>query len=193
MDSLNRSRVTRASGEQVWVLSNRSRFPQSPQPVHQRQLACLSDSASSGPIGAAIGGRIAISQLLVGIFQGCGQTCVEASNIANQVEPALQQNLAAYLASPVRTVSMQAAAINNFKQHGMRSLKRVAIHRFNRPAKIASRIANRAPALTRRRRAVGRRGPMGLARTLIQERMALARLAGIGGSVITIPSPMILA
>ena len=75
-------------------------------------------SVITGPIGAAIAGAIAIAQLLVGIFQGCGQTCVEASNIANQVEPALQQNLAAYLASPVRTVSMQAAFLNNF-QHCM--------------------------------------------------------------------------
>ena len=72
-------------------------------------------SVITGPIGAAIAGAIAIAQLLVGIFQGCGQTCVEASNIANQVEPALQQNLAAYLASPVRTVSMQAAFLNNFQ------------------------------------------------------------------------------
>jgi hypothetical protein len=70
--------------------------------------------AIAGPIGAAIGGLIAIGQLLVGIFQGCGQTCVQASNIANQVEQALQQNLFAYINSPVRTVSMQAAAINNF-------------------------------------------------------------------------------
>ena len=32
----------------------------------------------------------------------------------NQVEAALQQNLQAYLSAPVRTTSMQAAAVNNY-------------------------------------------------------------------------------
>ena len=70
--------------------------------------------AVSGPIGAAIGGLIAVGSLLVSIFKGCGQTCVQATAIANQVEQALQQNLSQYMASPVRTVSMQQAALNNF-------------------------------------------------------------------------------
>jgi hypothetical protein len=67
-----------------------------------------------GPVGAAIGGLITVGQLLVSVFRGCGETCVEATDIVNQVEPILQQNLAAYLAAPVRTASLQAAAINNF-------------------------------------------------------------------------------
>ena len=69
----------------------------------------------TGPVGAAIAGAITVAQLLVGIFKGCGQTCVEATDIVNQVEPVLQQNLATYLASPVHTQSLQAAAINNFQ------------------------------------------------------------------------------
>jgi hypothetical protein len=69
----------------------------------------------AGPIGAAVGALIGVGQLLVGVFKGCGQTCVEATAIVNQVEPILQQNLAAYLAAPVHTESLQAAAINNFQ------------------------------------------------------------------------------
>jgi hypothetical protein len=68
----------------------------------------------TGPVGAAIAGAVAVGQLLVGIFRGCGETCVEATDIVNQVEPVLQQNLANYLSSPIRTKSMQAAFLNNF-------------------------------------------------------------------------------
>lgn len=70
--------------------------------------------ASSGPIGAAIVGIIAIASMLANQFQGCGQTCIQASNIANQCEPILLKNLNTYLASPVHYKSLQAAALNNF-------------------------------------------------------------------------------
>jgi hypothetical protein len=69
----------------------------------------------SGPVGTAITGIITIAQLLVGIFKGCGQTCVEATSIANQVATVLTQNVQNYVNSPVRTQSMQDAAINNFQ------------------------------------------------------------------------------
>jgi uncharacterized membrane protein YphA (DoxX/SURF4 family) len=69
----------------------------------------------AGPIGAVAAGLIAVGQLLVGVFKGCGQTCVDASNIANQVEQALQQNLSEYMSAPVHTESLQAAALNNFQ------------------------------------------------------------------------------
>jgi hypothetical protein len=65
-------------------------------------------------VGAALGGLIAVGSLLVGVFKGCGQTCVQATAIVNQVEPILSQNLQHYLSSPVRTKSMQQAALNNF-------------------------------------------------------------------------------
>lgn len=68
-----------------------------------------------GPAGAAIAGVIAVGLAIANMFKGCGQTCVAASNYANQVESQLlQPNLQAYLSSPVRTVSMQQAAINNY-------------------------------------------------------------------------------
>lgn len=75
-------------------------------------LAAL--SVVTGPIGAAIAGLVAVGSLIANVFQGCGQTCTVASNDANQIEAALKQNLQVYLSSPVRTQSMQAAALNNF-------------------------------------------------------------------------------
>jgi hypothetical protein len=68
-----------------------------------------------GPVGIAISGLIAVGLALTKVFSGCGQTCVQASNIANQVEPILQENLNQYLSAPVRYASMQAAAANNFQ------------------------------------------------------------------------------
>lgn len=71
--------------------------------------------AAAGPLGAAIGAAAGlIAQVLVQVFKGCGNTCVEATSIANQVEPVLQQNLAAYMAEPVHYQSLQAAYLNNF-------------------------------------------------------------------------------
>lgn len=71
--------------------------------------------AITGPVGAAIAGLVAVGTLLASVFKGCGQTCVEASDIANQVESALQQNLQQYLSSPVHYQSLQTAALNNFQ------------------------------------------------------------------------------
>ena len=67
-----------------------------------------------GPIGAAIAGLLAITPLIVNLFSGCGQTCIQATKIANQAAAVLDQNLKAYFSSPTRTASMQAAALNNF-------------------------------------------------------------------------------
>lgn len=69
----------------------------------------------SGPVGAAIAGVIAVASLIANMIgKGCGQTCIVASNDANKIEPVLQQNLQAYLSSPVRYKSLQTAALNNF-------------------------------------------------------------------------------
>jgi hypothetical protein len=76
--------------------------------------ALAAGSSLAGPIGLAITGLVAVGVLLMKVFSGCGQTCVEATNIANQVEPVLQQNLTTYLAAPVHYASLQAGAINNF-------------------------------------------------------------------------------
>jgi hypothetical protein len=73
-----------------------------------------SNANVAGGIGLAITGLITIASLIYKAFQGCGQTCVEATDIANQVEPVLLQNLQQYLAAPIHYASLQAAALNNF-------------------------------------------------------------------------------
>jgi len=45
---------------------------------------------------------------------GCGVTCVETSQWANQAEDLLKQNIATYFSQPTRTASMQAAALETF-------------------------------------------------------------------------------
>ena len=67
-----------------------------------------------GPVGIAISGLIAVGSALANAFSGCGQTCVAATNIANQVEQILQQNLNSYMSAPVHYASAQSAAMNNF-------------------------------------------------------------------------------
>lgn len=69
-----------------------------------------------GPVGAAVGGAIGIVSSLIGsLFSGGvgGQQKIASTNIVNQVEPLLKQNLAAYLASS-RTSADQEAALANF-------------------------------------------------------------------------------
>lgn len=68
-----------------------------------------------GPVGAAIAGLVAVGMALTKVFSGCGQTCVQATQIANQVGDILQQNLDHYLSAPVHYASLQAAAVNNFQ------------------------------------------------------------------------------
>jgi hypothetical protein len=65
--------------------------------------AARPDTSSIGalPVALAIDGAIkAFTSIAaaIGLGQGCGQTCITASNDANQVEVLLRQNLAAYLA-----------------------------------------------------------------------------------------------
>lgn len=78
-------------------------------------LASLSPAlAMAGPIGAAVAGLTAVGIAIASLFQGCGQTCVAATNIANQVSTYLQQNLQHYMNANPRYRSLQLAALNNF-------------------------------------------------------------------------------
>jgi hypothetical protein len=74
-------------------------------------IGALAAIPIAGPIAAAIAG---IGVAIANIFSGCGQTCVQATTIANQVGDALTENLNQYLSAPVHYASLQAAAINNF-------------------------------------------------------------------------------
>jgi hypothetical protein len=74
-------------------------------------VGALNGIPIAGPIAAAVA---SIGVLLANVFSGCGNTCVEATNLANQAEPLLLQNLQTYLSAPVHYASLQAAALNNF-------------------------------------------------------------------------------
>jgi hypothetical protein len=67
-----------------------------------------------GPVGAAIAGVAAIGIAIANVFSGCGQTCIAATTIDNQLEPVLAQNLGHYMSSPIHYRSLQQAALNNF-------------------------------------------------------------------------------
>jgi hypothetical protein len=65
-------------------------------------------------IGAAIAG---VTFLVADLIKnsGCGQTCIETSQWANQAEPLLQQNIQAYFSVPApRSQSQQNASLANF-------------------------------------------------------------------------------
>lgn len=67
-----------------------------------------------GPVGAAIAGLAALGLQLANVFAGCGQTCTEASNLANQAEAILTPMFNTYMASPIHYASMQQAFIASF-------------------------------------------------------------------------------
>jgi hypothetical protein len=48
------------------------------------------------------------------MLQGCGQSCIQATEAANQAEPLLQQNLQNYVNAPIRYKSLQTNALANF-------------------------------------------------------------------------------
>lgn len=77
--------------------------------------AALPIAASTGPAApfvmaaiAAIGPAIT---LIKGLAQGCGQTCIQASNWANDVAKALEEVKRQYFAQPTRTVSSKVYAL----------------------------------------------------------------------------------
>lgn len=65
-------------------------------------------------IGAAVVGLIAISKVIYDLVQGCGETCIAASNIANQVGDQISQAMHLYMSQPVHYESMQTAYLNLF-------------------------------------------------------------------------------
>ena len=74
----------------------------------------MSASAAVPIIGVAIAGVTILLTYLIK-NSGCGQTCIETSSWANQAEPLLRQNIAAYFNEPApRSQSQQNAALANF-------------------------------------------------------------------------------
>ena len=74
----------------------------------------------TGPVAApfvAIAGAVTELLAAIGIGRGCGQTCIVASQYANQAESLLQQNYNAYFSlSTPRPKSAQQLALSNFDQ-----------------------------------------------------------------------------
>ena len=70
--------------------------------------------AVTGPVGAAIAGLVAAAYAIANLFGGCGNTCVEATNIANQAAAIIDQAFDQYMSSPVHYQSMQTAYLQLF-------------------------------------------------------------------------------
>lgn len=68
----------------------------------------LTFATAAGPIGAVIGGLVALGFGLANVFSGCGQTCVQASNYANAAEEKLNALLNQWNSAPIHTPAMQA-------------------------------------------------------------------------------------
>ena len=68
----------------------------------------------TGPVGAAIAGVVAAAYAIANLFGGCGDTCVEATNIANQAAAIIDQAYNQYMSAPVHYRSMQIAYLQLF-------------------------------------------------------------------------------
>lgn len=66
-------------------------------------------SGPLAPIIAAVGGLIALAGVL-GVGNGCGQTCIQATSIVNQAEPAFKENLDEYESGQIS----QSQGISNY-------------------------------------------------------------------------------
>lgn len=76
-------------------------------------LAAAPFTGPAAPFVAAVGALIGP---IASFFKGCGSTCTASSDMANQVEYAAQSIMAQYWNSPIRTVTMQAAAVSGLQQ-----------------------------------------------------------------------------
>jgi hypothetical protein len=74
--------------------------------------AAAAAAAPFGPVGAAVAGTLELAAQIVNLFKPCGQTCVDATQIADQVETVLDQNNQLYFTNPNRTTGDQANALS---------------------------------------------------------------------------------
>lgn len=73
-------------------------------------------ASAFGPPGLIAAGIMEVGSLITGLFDTSltGKQKIATTQIVNQLEPYLQQNVAAYMAAP--TVANQQAALANFNQ-----------------------------------------------------------------------------
>jgi hypothetical protein len=80
-------------------------------------LSAAPFAGPAAPIVAIVGTVVVVAgqiMALIGLGDGCGQTCVETSQWADQAGAQLDQLMAAYFSSPVRNQSTQTAALAAF-------------------------------------------------------------------------------
>jgi len=77
-------------------------------------VAAASTAAVCPPCSAAFALGSALTGIITKMAQGCGPTCVDASNYVNEVEPYFLQNVQNYASTPIRTKSFQALHLSNF-------------------------------------------------------------------------------
>lgn len=87
-------------------------------PVGGAGTSALAIAPFTGPAApfVAIAGAVAEILGAIGVGKGCGQTCITASNYANQAEALMNQNLNAYVSLTTRYQSQQTQALQNFDQ-----------------------------------------------------------------------------
>ena len=101
--------LTRGMGAQSAVVSNAGNVI-----LSGAGIATIAGGPLAGAIVAVAGSIVKLLASIV-IGAGCGQTCITASDYANQAEVLLKQNLNAYMALPTpRPLSAQQQAIANF-------------------------------------------------------------------------------
>lgn len=79
-------------------------------------IAAAPATGPGAPFVAAAGGIAELVGAVSRLFQGCGPTCTEATQIVNQVEPYLIQNNQIYFTNPNRTTGDQQAALATVTQ-----------------------------------------------------------------------------
>lgn len=78
--------------------------------------AALAMTGVGAPIGALVAAVGSLLGPIIATFNGCGATCTQASQYANQAEQALEQVIALYMAQPVHYASAQSATLAQIQQ-----------------------------------------------------------------------------
>jgi hypothetical protein len=78
--------------------------------------AALAMTGVGAPIGALVAAVGSLLGPIIATFNGCGATCTQASQYANQAQQALEQVIALYMAQPVHYASAQSATLAQIQQ-----------------------------------------------------------------------------
>lgn len=83
-------------------------------------LAIMGPAMAAGPWGLAVAGAVVGISLLAGkighLITGCGDVCVQATQVVNQAQDYVQEIIDLYWKTPVRTKSYQAWVLGQLNQ-----------------------------------------------------------------------------